>query len=213
MPYRKIPFVNREIYHVFNRGVAKLPVFLDKRDYYRFVDAIYYYMHQGPKPQFSQIKRFKDLNIEKNKKIAEIMCYCLMPNHYHFLIRQLEDNGISELISKVTNSYTKFFNIKHERVGPLFQGQFKAVRIESDEQLLHVSRYIHLNPTTSFLVKDLSRYIWSSYSSYIGTSQDKISSKDFILSLFNNTSQYQKFVTDQKDYAQKLYLIKHLTLE
>lgn len=213
MPYRTTPFVTGQIYHVFNRGVAKLPIFTDQRDYKRFLQAIYYYQFQGPKPQFSQLNRFKDLNFEKNRKIVEIFCYCLMPNHYHFLLKQIQENGISEFISKVTNSYTKFFNTKHKRIGPLFQGQFKAVRIEYEEQLIHVSRYIHLNPVVCYLVKNLNTYPWSSYLNYIGSEENKICSKDFILSMFKTTQKYEEFILDQIEYAQSLERIKHLAID
>lgn len=213
MPYRKIPLINDEIYHVFNRGVAKLPIFGDKRDYNRFLDTLYYYQFQGPKPQFSQLKRFKDFNFEKNKKIVEIICYCLMPNHYHFMIKQLQDNGISEFINKLSNSYTKYFNTRHERVGPLLQGQFKAVRVETEEQLIHLSRYIHLNPVVSFLIKDLKEYFYSSYLAFIGVLQDKICTKELVLSMFKTPSVYEQFVLDQVDYGKKLEQIKHLTMD
>lgn len=213
MPYRKTPLVNDQIYHVFNRGVAKVPIFLDKGDYNRFLETIYYYEFQGPKPQFSQLKRFKDFDFEKNKKVVEMLCYCLMPNHFHFLIKQLQDNGISGFINKVANSYTKYFNTRHHRVGPLFQGQFKAVRIESDEQLIHVSRYIHLNPITSFLVKDLKEYSWSSYASYIGLYQDKNCNKQLVSSMFKTPQMYEKFVLDQVEYGQSLERLKHLLVD
>lgn len=213
MPYRTVPLVNNELYHVFNRGVARLPIFEDTRDYHRFLDTLYYYQFQGPKPQFSQLKRFKNLNFEKNKKIVEIICYCLMPNHYHLLIRQLIENGISEFINKLSNSYTKHFNIRHDRVGPLLQGQFKAVRIESDEQLMHISRYIHLNPVVSFLVRDLKKYTWSSYLSYIGLSKDKICSMESISSMFKSPQIYEQFTIDQVDYGKNLEAIKHLLID
>lgn len=213
MPYRIAPLVNDQIYHVFNRGVAKLPIFTDRRDYNRFLETIYYYQFQGPKPQFSQLNRFKDFKFDKNKKIVEVFCYCLMPNHYHFLIKQIEANGISEFISKLSNSYTKYFNTKYDRVGPLLQGQFKAVRIEYDEQLVHVSRYIHLNPIASFLVKDLKEYQWSSYPSYIGLQVDKICTSEFILSMFKTKQKYEQFVLDQVEYAQSLERIKYLLID
>lgn len=213
MPYRITPLVNDQIYHIFNRGVAKLPIFTDKRDYKRFLETIYYYQFQGPKPQFSQLNRFKDFKFEKNKKIVEIFCYCLMPNHYHFIIKQLQENGISEFIGKLSNSYTKFFNTKHKRVGPLLQGQFKAVRIAGEEQLLYVSRYIHLNPTTSFLVRDLKEYSWSSYPAYIGLKIDKICTCEFILSMFKSKQKYEQFVLDQVEYAQSLERIKHILVD
>lgn len=202
-----------QIYHVFNRGVARLPIFTNKRDHDRFLETIYYYRFQGPKPKFSQLSRFKDSKFEKNKKIVEIFCYCLMPNHYHFLIKQLEENGVSEFINKLSNSYTKYFNTKHNRVGSLMQGQFKAVRIEYEEQLMHVSRYIHLNPVASFLVKNLNTYSWSSYLSYIGSQQDKICSKEFISAMFKNPQKYEEFVLDQVEYAQSLERIKHLVID
>ena len=213
MPYRKTPLVNNEIYHVFNRGVAKLPIFKDQRDQRRLLKTLYFYQFQGPKPQFSQLKRFKNLEFDKNPKIVEIICYCFMPNHFHFLIRQLQDNGISEFINKISNSYTKYFNTRHNRIGPLLQGQFKAVRITSDEQLIHVSRYIHLNPTTSYLVKDLKEYTWSSYLDYIGLRNDKLCVKEIILANFKTPEKYEQFVLDQMDYAKSLKQIERLILE
>jgi len=213
MPYRTTPLVTDQIYHVFNRGVAKLPIFTDRRNYNRFLETIYYYQFQGPKPQFSQLNRFKDFNFEKNKKIVEILCYCLMPNHYHFLLKQLQENGVSEFINKISNSYTKYFNIKHNRVGPLLQGQFKAVRIEYDEQLIHVSRYIHLNPIASFIVKDLKEYHWSSYPAYIGLQTDKLCANEFILAMFKTKQKYEQFVLDHVEYSQSLERIKHLLID
>ena len=213
MPYRTTPLVNGEIYHVFNRGVAKLPIFTDKRDHARFLETIFYYQFQGPKPQFSQLNRFKDFKFENNKKILEILCYCLMPNHYHFLVKQLEENGISEFARKTSDSYTKYFNTKHRRVGSLFQGPFKAVRIADDNQLMHVSRYIHLNPVASFLVKDLKEYFWSSYLDYIGLQKDKVCVNEFILSFFKSNRGYEEFVLDQVGYAQTIETIKHSLLD
>ncbi|MBI2597543.1 transposase [Candidatus Daviesbacteria bacterium] len=213
MPYRITPLVNGEIYHVFNRGVAKLPIFRDRRDYNRFLETIYYYQFQGPKPQFSQLKRFKDFNFEKNKRIVELNCYCLMPNHYHFLLKQLEDNGISEFMNKTSNSYTKYFNTRHTRVGPLLQGQFKAIRIESEEQLIHVSRYIHLNPIVSFLVKDLKEHDWSSYKKYVGLEENKLCNIDLVLSIFKTPQKYEQFVLDQVSYGQSLEMIKHVLID
>ena len=213
MPYRKVPLITNEYYHIYNRGVAKLPIFSDKRDYDRFWNTLYYYQFCGPKPQFSQIKRFKDVGFENNQKIVEILCYCLMPNHFHFLIRQLQEKGISEFMNKFANSFTKYFNTRHDRVGPLLQGQFKAIRVESDEQLLHLSRYIHLNPIMSYLVKDLNFYPWSSYVEYINGSDDVLCNKELILGMFRTPQQYEQFVLDQVDYAKSLKMIEHKILE
>src|SRR3989344_3190174 len=169
MPGRITPLVNGQFYHIYNRGTEKRNIFTQSRDYARFQKSFYYYQFQGPKPSFSKFTK-SDLDLFKpdpNRKIVEVICYCLMPNHFHFLIRQLKDGGIPIFISQLSNSYTKYFNTKYERVGALFQGAFKAVLIESDEQLVHLSRYIHLNPIVSNLAKDLNHYYWSSYLEYI----------------------------------------------
>lgn len=213
MPYRKTPLVSGETYHIFNRGVAKLPIFKNRRDYTRLLDTLYYYQFQGPKPRFSQLKRFKNQKFEANKKIIEIICYCLMPNHFHFMVKQLVENGISEFMNKISNSYTKYFNTAHNRVGPLLQGQFKAVRIESDEQLVHLSRYIHLNPITSYVARDLKDYIWSSYHSYVSIEVNKLCNPDLVLLMFKNYKIYEQFVLDQQDYAKSLKMIKNKILE
>ena len=150
---------------------------------------------------------------DTDKKIVDIICYCLMPNHFHFLIKQLKDGGITEFISKLSNSYTKYYNVKYNRVGPLLQGEFKAVLIESDAQLIHVSRYIHLNPIASFLVKDLNEYRWSSYKEYVENDTNGICNKEAVLSFFKSPKDYEKFVLDQVDYAQRLEIIKHQLLD
>lgn len=138
-----------------------------------------------------------------------------MPNHFHLLLRQIDDAGISKFMANFTNSYTKYFNMKNDRVGPLFQGLFKAVLIEDDEQLMHVSRYIHLNPASSFLVEPdfLESYEWSSYPDYLGLKNPEIIEKETVLNLFSNEEQYKQFVLDQAGYARTLETIKHHLLD
>lgn len=190
-----------------------MPIFSHWSDYTRFLKTVQYYQVAGPKPKFSNITKDKLLLFSSNPKIVEIICYCLMPNHFHFLLRQLQDGGVSEFISKVSNSYTKYVNTKQNRVGPLLQGEFKAVLVESDDQLIHVNRYIHLNPVVSFISKDLESYPWSSYLEYIDKSQNNYCSKEEILSFFPNIEAYKQFVLDQQDYAKTLEQIKHLSLD
>lgn len=213
MPYRLIPFVSDNFYHLFDRGVEKRIIFSDDRDYQRFLQTLYYYQFNGPKPQFSTQQRFRDHSFNKNPKIIEIICYCLMPNHLHLLIKQLRDGGIKEFMQKVINSYTKYYNIKHNRVGHLFQGTFKAVPIEDDEQLLHVSRYIHLNPYVSNLTKDLKTYPHSSYPAFIDLSNDILLTKEPVLDFFKDASKYKEFVSGHQDYAKELEQLKHLLLD
>lgn len=211
MPSRIFPFVNGQFYHIYNRGVEKRTTFENRSDKNRFLSSMIYYQLEGPKPKYSNsIKRKFSKNSEN--KVVDIVCFCLMPNHFHILLKQIKDNGITEFTSKLTNSYTRYFNTKHDRVGPLFQGEFKAVLVESNEQLLHLSRYIHLNPLVAYLVKDLDLYEWSSYSEY-RSGQPGICAKEDILAFFESPNKYSEFVRDQTDYGLQLEFIKHHTLE
>jgi len=212
MPYRITPLATGEYYHIFNRGVEKRKVFTNRRDYKRFLETINYYLQKSPIVKFSQATD-ESKNAQLKDRLVEIITYCLMPNHFHLLLKQLQNNGISTFMRKISDSYTKYFNTKNERPGPLFQGQFKAVRIETDDQLLHVSRYIHLNPIIGFLADNLRRYEWSSYPAFIGIANDSVCKKDEILNFFSGPSDYEKFVLDQIDYAKKLNEIKHVTLD
>lgn len=110
-------------------------------------------------------------------------------------------------------SYIKYYNLKYGHQGPLFNGPFRAVRIESTEQLLHTSRYIHLNPLVSLLTKDLKLYPWSSYHNYIGLENNVNISKEEILSSFKFPEDYEKFVLDQVDYGTTLELLKHQAID
>ncbi len=213
MPYRFIPFVNGQYYHIYNRGNEKRSIFESQRDYHRFIKTLKYYQLEGPKPRFSCFPSLLVTELDPAKKLVEIVAYCFMPNHFHLLIKQIKDKSITEFMSKFINSYTKYYNIKYNRVGALLQGMFKAVLIESDEQLLHVSRYIHLNPLSSNLVKNLDQYEWSSYPEYLGQSKNGFCDKEEILGHFKNPKDYQEFVLDQVGYAQELEFIKHQLID
>ncbi len=214
MPGRLTPLVTDQFYHVFNRGSDKRNIFLQDRDYKRFQSTFYYYQYAGPKRRFSKLSKldFKNFQPDPAKKLVEIIAYCLMPNHFHFLIKQLKDNGIPNFMSSLCNSYTKYFNIKNRRVGPLLQGKYQNVLIESEEQLIHASRYIHLNPIVSGITKDLINYQWSSYPEYIEGYNHFCQSKE-VLSLFPSPRKYQEFVENQIDYATTLEIIKHQVID
>lgn len=213
MGSRKTPLANGEFYHIFNRGVAKMQIFNIFYDYNRFMKTFLYYSIAGPKPKFSIFAPTTTI-LDTSKKIVDIICYCIMPNHFHFLLQQKKEGGITEFISKLSNSYTKYFNTKNKRVGPILQGDFRAVHIETNEQLLHLTRYIHLNPLVSYLVKDLNDYRWSSYHEYISdNNDDDICIKEVVLNQFPSLDVYRQFVLDQEDYGKKLEIIKHQLLD
>jgi putative transposase len=223
MPQRKIPLINHYYYHVFNRGVNKQQIFTDKIDYKRLVSLFKYYKHKNHTAKFSNFLNLSNLlkdefwsKIEDSDSYIDIISYCLMPNHFHLLIRQNLEGGTSKFLSDIQNSYTRYYNTRHERTGHLFQGQFKSVLIQSDEQLLHVSRYIHLNPYSSGLVKtleDLDNYKWSSFREYEGKDAYGICQKQSIISSYKLPPDYIKFVHDNADYQKQLEGIKHLTFD
>ena len=135
-----------------------------------------------------------------------------MPNHFHLIIKQVAPKGISNFLADFQNSYTKYFNVKRDRVGPLFQGPFKSVHVKNDEYLLHLSRYIHLNPVSSFLIKQnqLTNYPWSSFSKFC-ENKTGLCEKDIILNNYATNESYQDFVLDYAEYSQSLEMIQHLT--
>lgn len=222
MPYRVDPINTGRYYHVFNRGVNRLDTFIDKRDCHQALLSMNYYRFN--KPPF-RLSRFKSLSateqtkrlielLNTNETLVDILCFVLMPNHFHFLLKQNVEDGISTFIRKFSNSYARYFNTSHNWVGHLFQGQFKAVEIESESQLIHVSRYIHLNPYVSGITtKDnLENYPWSSYPDYLTKRLDRVNPIE-ILKIFKSPEAYREFVTNHADYARELEFIKHLTID
>lgn len=224
MPGRKIPLITNEIYHVVNRGISLQPTFLTKKNYKRALEIIFYYQNQKTPLKYSRFlklakqERIKLLeNLRKKREfLVEIICLCLMPNHFHLLLKQTAPDGISKFMSNFANSYTRYFNTKNNRFGPIFQGKFNAIRIESNEQLLHVSRYIHLNPYTSYVVGNLEqikKYSYSSLPEYLAQSKTNFYEKEIILNEFENNLSYWNFLSNHADYQRNLERIKHLLLE
>lgn len=194
------PFVTDSYYHIYNRGVEKRNIFIGKRDYQQFLSAMDFYRKTPLPSKFSDFKR----GMEKSKKIenqidlVQILSYCLMPNHFHFLLKQNADRGITHFLRKFANSYTRYFNTRYDRIGPLFQGTFKAKLIENDEYLLQVSKYIHRNPL-KLSGDNLRSYPYSSYEFYLSKEKHPFCNTEFILSYFSKTNPnlgYQSFVEE-----------------
>ncbi|MDO8638457.1 MAG: transposase [Candidatus Daviesbacteria bacterium] len=219
---RKIVFKNEEIYHIFNRGVERREIFTNSKEFSRMLELIKFYRFSYTPIRYSQFlllpKERQDQILDmfkKNEVLVEIIAFCLMPNHFHFIIKQRLEKGITTFMANISNSYAKYFNTKNDRVGPLFQGAFKAVYIETNEQLIHLSRYIHLNPVVSSVIdtSELNRYRWSSYFNYISKIESEFILSNMVLNMFKSQKDYEKFVLDQIDYGKKLEIIKHLALE
>ncbi|MEK7142653.1 MAG: transposase [Patescibacteria group bacterium] len=223
MPGRDVQLVNEVIYHVLNRGINSQKIFNCERDYFQFLNRIQYYQNKNLSIGYSALNDlpidvrnnlFNNL-LSRREFLVEIIAYCLMPNHFHLLLRQEVDNGISKYLSNLTNSYTRYYNLRLKRIGPIVQGKFKAVQIINDEQLLHLSRYIHLNPYSAGVVKNLKelfKYPYSSLSEYI-SNQKGICQANIILQQFKDKSSYKKFIIDQADYQRNLQVIKKQILE
>jgi putative transposase len=223
MPVRPEPFATDEVYHIFNRGVNRSTIFHAPRDYQRFYDTIHYYQLPAQPVKLSYFLKWrisdKNTLLQKTKnnpkKYISFYCYVFMPNHFHFLIKQLQENGISEFMRKIQNSYAKYINTRYKRTGGLFEGPFRAIRVKTQGQLLHLSRYIHLNPYTTRVVKtfsELTNYPWSSFSEY-RKQITGICETDSVLSNFLSIKQYEQFCRDQADYQRELNYFRHLTLE
>lgn len=219
---RAVRFCTDSIYHVFNRGVERRNIFLSVRDRERFVQLLEYYRFATVPKSFSHylslLVEERNIYHEKLQVLPhniDVLAYCLMPNHFHLLVRQREERGVVESMSNIANGYAKYFNTKQKRVGPLFQGPFKAVRIESDEQLIHVSRYIHINPVVSGIVRETELYMypWSSLPAYIHDDSKRWIETGTVLAHFRSSLAYRTFIDDQISYKMKLDTIKHILLE
>ncbi len=221
MPIRKIHFETGQIYHIFNKTIESKKIFNDDYLCSAFAEIVRYYRCSTITCRFSQFKKlsnnFKNLllkNIQNSSNYnVEILCYCLMPTHFHFLLKQNVTNGVTKFCSDALNSFTRYFNIKNKRMGPIFLPRFKAVKIKNETQLKHVSRYIHLNPYSDGLITNINNlinYQWSSLKEYVFSNSERLSSPDLILNLFKNKrSRYKKFVLDNDDYQKILEYAKH----
>jgi putative transposase len=180
-------------YHVYNRGVEKRTIYQDTQDYNVFLSYLKYALSKPPKPEDVKkpfkITTFKGLpfkgvpRLPKNfQKEIELVAYCLMPNHFHLLIKQVNKNSMTSFITSIITRYSMYFNKRHRRVGRLFQGPYKAIRIKSDEYLLHLSRYIHLNPEEH---TDALEGAYSSYTEYLGKRKTKWIKPKIVLDFFN----------------------------
>lgn len=185
---RKFSFATNEFYHIYNRGVDKRLIFSNPRDYERFLFLLGVCNDTQPflnstfhyRGLTSIVKYFKD---KERNPIVDVLCFCLMPNHFHLILRQREENGISKFIQKVSTGYSMYFNNRNERTGALFQGAFKAIHIDKDEYLKHLTLYLHLNPLeiNKNNFNAVKNYPWSSLGCYLGIRKFPLILDDFLI--------------------------------
>lgn len=201
-----------EYYHIFNRGVDKRPVFLDFYDFDRFhksMDEFNVLDPIGSIFENSFREKYENSN-PKPEKLVEFVCYCLNPNHYHFLLKQLANRGIEKFMHKVGLGYTKYFNQKYKRPGILFQGPFKCNHLSSNEYLLYLNVYINLNDRVHRLGNGVSKSSWSEYT---GKDKSNFCNKNIILDQFKNLKEFIKFSEETLPQIREKKEMEKLLLE
>ena len=206
---RNIKIAHGEYYHIFNRGMSKQTIFHDNTDRARFLFLILYFQSpvilQNISRSVKEFVKHSVFNIDKQEiikdKFVELTSFCLMPNHFHLLLRQKKENSISKFMQKLGTGYTMYFNQKYERVGSLFQGRFKAILVDRQAHFIHLPFYIHLNPleiyrgSTSLIstMNFLENYRWSSFPDYIGKKNfPSVTSREFLSEFFKGSENYKK---------------------
>jgi putative transposase len=253
MIYKKPEFITGEIYHIYNRGVEKRNIFQDDSDRHRFISCLF---ELNDKKMVKMRDRISErlnrkrsigkvenctgdtcTNVER-EKIVELLAFCLMPNHYHLVVHQLAENGITLFMKKLGNSYVGYFNEKHKRkgLGSLFQGPFKAVHVADNDQFLNLVSYVFVNPIGILepewkkngvskpkeSIDFLNSYRWSSYLDSIGIKNfPSVTQREFLLNSFNEDcsiednikSNVEGLVMQNFDSREKLMSIDDLLLE
>ncbi len=208
MSIRKVSFVENEYYHIYNRGNSKQIIFLDKEDYYHFIKLIY--VCNSTKNIVNRNVGINAYDFERNENLVYVGAWCLMPNHFHILLKEKTENGISKFMQKISTAYSMYFNKKYKRTGGLFEGKFKSEHINNDRYLKYLFSYINLNPVKliqkdwkekgiknlSKIIEFLGNYQYSSYLDYLN--EKRIQSK--IL----NTKEFPKYFPSKESLNQEL---------
>jgi putative transposase len=213
-------FVKNHIYHVFNRGVDKRDIFLDDQDYYRFIHDLFEFNDENPVTNVGYFFNPQTKNVESRythplkkerpprKFLVDILVFTLMPNHFHLMLRQKAEGGVTTFMRKMGTGYTNYFNKKYERSGVLFQGKFKAVLLDKQEHFQYLPSYIHFNPLSLIYrsrtsidgrkaLTFLKNYRWSSFPDYIGKSNfPSVTEREVVLGIFRGAKNYKKHTKD-----------------
>jgi len=195
---RKIKFTTGELYHIYNRGNNKRTIFSKPQDLNRFLQGMNDFNTINPIGSLYLNSFRKELR-GSTSKLVNFICYCLNPNHFHFIVKQTAEEGITKLMHRIGTGYTRYFNDQYENSGSLFQGRFKANLIDSNKYLLHLSAYINLNGDAHSLRGSASQLSISSWNEYIQGDEHKKNSlcnKKIILSQFKNLLEYKKFAEE-----------------
>lgn len=211
---RNFNFAPGEFYHLYNRGADKRKIFVDEYDHERF--AKFLYLANSQTPVDLRETPSNAFGFDRGESLIEIGAYCLMPNHFHLLVRESADGNITKFMRKLLTSHSKFFNKKYKRTGTLFEGRFKAKHVSDDTYLKYLFAYLHLNPVkliepkwreagiedTAKAKKYLANYEYSSYLDYLnsGREQGAILNKKAFPEYFETTKNFQSMINDWLNY-------------
>ena len=204
---RKTTFAIGECYHIYNRGTDRRDIFDDQYDQQRFLQSMVefnvidpigsIYAHSFQKSaKLSGLASKSCPEGNEEEKLVEVVAYCLNQNHYHFILRQASERGVEKYMHRIGTGYTRYFNDKYERIGSLFQGTFKAIHIDSNEYLLHVSAYVNLNDRVHHLDGLSGLASKSSWDVYVGSgsvANGVLCVKEIVLGQFRNPREYEEF--------------------
>mgnify|MGYP001583263844 CR=1 FL=1 len=239
---RKITFLPGNIYHIYNRGVEKRNVFINDNDRWRFLQGLFLFNDINTSSKLlwelerlhgaANFKTLKEYFSENKNKYREplirIMADCLMPNHYHLLIEELKEGGITKFMHKFGTGYTMYFNKKYDRVGSLFQGPFKAVPVEEETHLEYLLVYVNVINPGQLIESNLKEegiknkkeimnfaksYLWSTHKEYLQTRDSIIIDKGLLGEIFPDGKKYEEFVESVLSEMEKFNNISHLFLE
>jgi len=204
---RKIKICTGEYYHIYNRGNDKKNIFIDEKDRIRFLFLILFNQFSVKSNNLSRsvgyFVKHRVFNISEediasmlDKRYVELVCFALMPNHFHIILHEIRENGIAHYMQRTLNGYTKYFNTKYEKSGHLFQGPYQAVHVNNDAQLLYLTTYIHRNPRELKEWRDKENdFYWSSITDYIHLNRwGSGLSHQIVTEQFNSPEEYRKFV-------------------
>ncbi len=212
--YRKVPIANGFFYHVFNRSIAGFEIFRFREEYLRMTEALRFYRTSTKGQSFSLVARSERLGDPEiyGPGRVRVIAYCIMPTHLHLFLEQLTKDGIEDYMRFVTGGYAMYFNQRADRKGPLWESRFQVRSVETDAYALHLTRYIHLNPTSAGLVDKPEDWEFSSFHEHLGMADDEhLCDLRNILSM--SPEAVRRFTQDRADYQRSLQTIKNLILD
>ncbi|MFA5936273.1 MAG: transposase [Candidatus Paceibacterota bacterium] len=212
MSIRKNDFAIDEYYHIYNRGNSKQKIFLTKEDYEHFIKMLY--LVNSSRSIVNRDITKNSYEFDREDTLIDIGIYCLMPNHFHLLVKEKTENGISKFMQKLLTAYSMYFNKKYKRTGGLFEGKFKSEYVDNNQYLKYLFAYIHLNPVkiiepkwkeiniknTKKIMNFLDNYQYSSYLDY-----NYIIGEYRLKSKILNKDKFPKYFTSEKEFTEEIF--------